>query len=135
MPSHQWAVWKTKFDNYINELNIATTMETKRAIIYARSASDSQEERGPLSVSTQLEVCASKAAKKGYKVIAEIGEYPASGHTKGGEGLQLLREIVRQDCVDAVIVTEASRLSRDIELFSELSMEFAEEGTQILFAR
>lgn len=87
---------------------------TKRAAIYARVSTDDQAERG-YSLPSQVEACKLFAVRLGYTVTVEISE-DYSGAAPIAERPQAARldEIVRRREIDAVIVYQVDRLSRDI---------------------
>ena len=86
----------------------------KKAAIYARVSTDDQADHG-YSLPSQIDACVSFAEKFGYSVVAEfrddlsgatpIQERPAGNH---------LTKMIKQRTVDAVIVHQVDRLSRDI---------------------
>jgi len=87
---------------------------TKRVAIYARVSTDDQAEKG-YSLPSQIEACRSFTEKLGYVVSVELSE-DHSGATPISErpqGARLIDMAKRRE-VDAVIVYQVDRLSRDI---------------------
>jgi site-specific DNA recombinase len=87
---------------------------TRRAAIYARVSTDDQADKG-YSLPSQLEGCRSYAQQLGYEVVAEFrddftGATPVSERPQGRH----LNDLVRSRQVNAVIVHQVDRLSRDI---------------------
>ena len=87
---------------------------SKRAAIYARVSTEDQAEKG-YSLPSQITACRAHAARLGYTVTAEFQE-DYSGATAVNDRPQgrVLAEMVRRRAVDAVIVNQVDRLSRDI---------------------
>ncbi len=85
-----------------------------RAIIYARVSTDDQADRG-YSLPTQLEACRKYAERLGFTVVAEFME-DCSGAiliAERPEGKKAVGMLKRRE-VDAIIVHQVDRLSRDI---------------------
>jgi len=83
----------------------------KTAAIYYRVSSDSQEAEGT-SLQTQLEACLNYCQDKGYDVAYRFSE-AYSGLTLERPKLNELRELVRNEQIDIVVVYCLDRLSRD----------------------
>lgn len=83
----------------------------KTAAIYYRVSSDSQEAEGT-SLQTQLEACLNYCQDKGYDVAHRFSE-AYSGLTLERPKLNELRELVRNEQIDIVMVYCLDRLSRD----------------------
>ena len=82
-----------------------------RAAIYCRVSTDNQEAEGT-SLQTQLEACIKYCQDKGYEVAYRFS--PAeSGLTLDRPKLNELRELVRNDAIDVLVVYCLDRLSRD----------------------
>lgn len=86
----------------------------KRAAIYARVSTDDQADKG-YSLPSQLDGCRQFIEHMGYSVVAEFRD-DHSGATPVAERPQgkRLTEMVRFREVDAVVVHQVDRLSRDI---------------------
>ena len=87
---------------------------TKRAVVYARVSTDDQADKG-YSLPSQLDACRSYAEQLGYEVVAEFrddhsGAIPVSERPQGRH----MNDLIRSRQVDAVIVHQVDRLSRDI---------------------
>jgi len=85
--------------------------EAMRAGIYTRVSTDNQEQEGT-SLQTQLEACLSYCHDKGYDVAYQFTE-AYSGLTLERPKLNELRELVRNEQIDVVVVYCLDRLSRD----------------------
>lgn len=87
---------------------------TKKAAIYARVSTDDQADKG-YSLPSQLDGCRQYIEQLGYSIVAEFkednsGAIPVADRTQG----KRLAEMVKFREVDAVIVHQVDRLSRDI---------------------
>ena len=83
----------------------------KTAAIYCRVSTDNQETEGT-SLQTQLEACLNYCRDKGYDVVYRFSE-AYSGLTLERPKLNDLRELVRNEQIDVVVVFCLDRLSRD----------------------
>jgi site-specific DNA recombinase len=83
----------------------------KTAAIYCRVSTDNQEKEGT-SLTTQLDACLNHCQNKGYDVACRLSE-TYSGLTLERPKLTELRDLVRDDKVDVVVVYCLDRLSRD----------------------
>jgi site-specific DNA recombinase len=82
-----------------------------KSIIYCRVSTEGQEQDGT-SLQTQLEACQKHCASKGYEVLAVFSE-AFSGLSLERPKLAQLRELVRTDQIDALVVYSLDRFSRD----------------------
>jgi len=87
---------------------------TKKAAIYARVSTDDQADKG-YSLPSQLDGCRQYVDQLGYSIVAEFredssGAIPVADRPQG----KRLAEIVKFREVDAVVVHQVDRLSRDI---------------------
>jgi site-specific DNA recombinase len=87
---------------------------TKRSVIYVRVSTDDQEDKG-YSLPSQFDACRSFAERLGYEVVAEFrddhsGATPVANRPQGRH----MNDLIRSRQVDAVIVHQVDRLSRDI---------------------
>ena len=73
-----------------------------KAAIYCRVSTEGQEQDGT-SLQTQLEACQDYCKLKGYEVAYEFGE-AWSGLSLERLKLTELREVVRSESIDAVVV-------------------------------
>ncbi|MFC1969430.1 recombinase family protein [Chloroflexota bacterium] len=78
---------------------------------YCRVSTDNQESEGT-SLQTQLEACLDYCQQKGYEVSHRFSE-AYSGLTLDRPKLNELRELVRNEQIDAVIIYSLDRLSRN----------------------
>ncbi len=85
--------------------------EAMRAAIYCRVSTDSQETEGT-SLQTQLEACLNYCQEKGHGVDRRFSE-AYSGLTLERPRLNELRELIRNEQIDLVVVYCLDRLSRD----------------------
>jgi site-specific DNA recombinase len=85
--------------------------EMKTAAIYCRVSTEDQEREGT-SLQTQLEACLAYCQDKGYNVAYRFSE-AYSGLTLDRPKLNELRELVRDEQVNVVVVYCLDRLSRD----------------------
>ncbi len=83
----------------------------KNAAIYCRVSTDNQESEGT-SLQTQLEACLKYCQEKGYDVAYRFSE-AYSGLTLDRPKLNELRELIRNEQIDVVVVYCLDRLSRD----------------------
>ena len=87
---------------------------TKKAAIYARVSTDDQADKG-YSLPSQLDGCRQYIDQLGYSIVAEFkednsGAIPVADRPQG----KRLAEMVKFREVDAVVVHQVDRLSRDI---------------------
>ena len=82
-----------------------------RASIYCRVSTDNQEREGT-SLQTQLEKCLTYCQTKGYEVSYRFSE-AYSGLSLERPELDKLRELVRTEAVDILVVYCLDRLSRN----------------------
>ena len=82
-----------------------------RAGIYTRVSTDNQEQEGT-SLQTQLEACLTYCQGKGHNVAHRFSE-TYSGLTLDRPKLNELRELVRTNDIDVLVVFCLDRLSRD----------------------
>ena len=82
-----------------------------KAAIYYRVSTEDQEKEGT-SLQTQLENCHNYCQSKGYDVANRFSE-AYSGLTLDRPKLNELREIVREDAIDVLVVYCLDRLSRN----------------------
>ena len=83
----------------------------EKAAIYTRVSTDNQESEGT-SLQTQLEACRNYCQNRGYEVAYHFNE-TYSGLTLDRPKLNELRELVRSDDIDILVVYCLDRLSRD----------------------
>jgi site-specific DNA recombinase len=83
----------------------------KTAAIYTRVSTDNQEREGT-SLQTQLEHCLTYCHDKGYDVAYRFSE-AYSGLSLERPELEKLRELVRAESIDLVVVYSLDRLCRD----------------------
>jgi len=82
-----------------------------RTAIYCRVSTDDQEKEGT-SLQTQREACVAYCQQKGYEVVRQFAE-TYSGLTLERPRLIELRELIRTNDIDVIVVYCLDRLSRD----------------------
>ena len=82
-----------------------------KAAIYCRVSTEGQEQDGT-SLQTQLEACQRYCQSKGYEVTYQFSE-AWSGLSLERPKLAELREVVRSESIDCVVVYSLDRFSRD----------------------
>ena len=82
-----------------------------KTAIYCRVSTEGQEQDGT-SLQTQAEACLNYCKIKGYEVTQQFSE-AWSGLSLERPKLEELREKVRSDSIDAVVVYSLDRFSRD----------------------
>lgn len=82
-----------------------------KAVIYCRVSTEGQEQDGT-SLQTQLEACLTYCKARRYEVVHKLSE-ACSGLTLDRPKLDELRDMVRTDKIDAVVVYSLDRFSRD----------------------
>lgn len=82
-----------------------------KTAIYCRVSTEGQEQDGT-SLQTQLEACQEYCKTKGYEVAYQFSE-AWSGLSLERPKLNELRDAVRSDNIDAVVVYSLDRFSRD----------------------
>ena len=104
------ALWQMQF-TLLGQAEVEGSKEMKTAAIYCRVSTDNQEQEGT-SLQTQLENCLSYCQDRGYDVAYRFSE-AYSGLSLERPKLDELRDLVRNDRVDLVVVYCLDRLSRD----------------------
>ena len=82
-----------------------------KTAIYCRVSTEGQEQDGT-SLQTQLEACLEYCKSKGFEVIYQFSE-TWSGLSLERPRLAELREVVRSESIDNVVVYSLDRFSRD----------------------
>ena len=101
----------------------------KTAAIYCRVSTDDQEKEGT-SLQTQLEACVSYCNDKGYDVAYRFSE-AYSGLTLERPKLNELRELVRAEAIDVLVVYCLDRLGRDPTHGVILTQELEKHGVTL----
>ena len=102
-----------------------------KAAIYARYSSDNQR---PESIDDQVRACLEVAVARGFSVAPEhiFSDEAKSGALRSRPALERLREAVAAHAVEAVLIDDLSRLSRDNHYLLTLYAEFRFHGVRIL---
>jgi len=103
-----------------------------RAAIYVRVSTDDQARHG-YSLPEQREACRGRALSLGASTIAEYADEGITGKVMDRPGLSLLREAVRNNQVDVIIVRDPDRLSRKLVQQLLLTEEFEKAGVRLEF--
>ena len=103
--------------------------EMKIAAIYCRVSTEDQEREGT-SLQTQLEACLNYCRGKGYNVVYRFSE-AYSGLTLERPKLSELRELIRNEQIDVVVVYCLDRLSRDPTHGVILTQELEKHGVTL----
>src|SRR4030065_736392 len=98
----------------------------KNAVIYCRVSTEGQEQDGT-SLKTQLEACRKYCNNKGYEIVCQYNE-AWSGLSLERPRLAELREVVRSQRIDSVVVYSLDRFSRDPVHGVILMQEHARNG-------
>lgn len=100
-----------------------------RAAVYCRVSTDSQEREGT-SLQTQLENCLKYCQDKGYDATYRYSE-AYSGLSLERPELDQLREVVRTDKINVLVIHTLDRLSRDPAHLALITMELEKHGVQL----
>lgn len=87
--------------------------DNKKAVIYCRVSSSSQEEEG-MSLDSQMARCSEKAAELGYTVVDVIKDVHTGAELWERRGLERARTGIKEGKYNAFIVYAVDRLSRDV---------------------
>lgn len=101
----------------------------KKAIIYCRLACEDQE--SDKRFSRQKRDCLQYARKHDYQVLEVISEV-ASGINPNRNGLQKLLDMCAKDEIEAILVQDLERLSRDLKHTKFLLQTFAKTKTKLV---
>ena len=100
-----------------------------KTVIYCRVSTDSQEAEGT-SLQTQLEACREYCHDKGWDIAHRFSE-AYSGLTLERPKLNELRELVRRDQIDMVVVYCLDRLTRDPGHGVIITQELEKHGVKL----
>jgi len=103
-----------------------------QAAIYVRVSTDEQVQHG-FSLAEQREACRNRAAVLGASKIMEFADEGISGSTLDRPGLTSLRDAVRNNQVDLLIIRDPDRLSRKLSHQLLLAEEFEKAGVRLEF--
>jgi len=107
---------------------------TKRAAIYTRVSTEEQAERG-FSLQTQEEACRRYCEERGWTVIEVYREEGVSGATLDRPQLDALRDAIEAGRVDAVVVYDQDRLSRNAGQYLLLREEWERRNMELHFVQ
>jgi site-specific DNA recombinase len=102
----------------------------KRAVIYCRTATVS--EGSALALLAQREHCMSYCQRQGYEVVEVLVDEGQSGVRLDRPGLVRVRELVQAGSVDALVIFQRDRLSRQVSHLSLLYREFSDASVALL---
>src|SRR6266404_3887196 len=105
----------------------------QKAAIYTRVSSVKQKEGE--NIQSQVAALVEYAAKLGYEIPDGwiFKDEGFSGSTLQRPGLDSLREIVYEGCLDAILVYSPDRLSRKYAYQLLLEIEFQKQRVELLF--
>ncbi|MCW2920750.1 MAG: recombinase [Thermoleophilia bacterium] len=98
-----------------------------RVAIYARVSTPDQARSG-LSLDLQLRRMRAHCEAHGYTVVEEIREEGHSAKSLDRPGMDLVRHLLREAAVEAVVVYKLDRLTRSVADFAKLLEEFEAAG-------
>lgn len=105
--------------------------QDRKAVIYCRVSTEEQEANGT-SLDTQEATCRRHAEASGYEVVRVVRE-ARSGASLARSGLDAVRDMAKRREVQAIIVAEQDRLSRNLAHTYFLMEEFEEARVLLLF--
>lgn len=101
-----------------------------RAALYSRFSTDRQNES---SIADQVRVCAEYAGRQGWQVVERFEDQGISGAALGNRpGVLKLQQAVFAGRIDAVLVTDLSRLSRSQGDLSKMIDRFVAKGIRVV---
>jgi len=103
-----------------------------QAAIYVRVSTDDQVQHG-FSLAEQRGACRNRAAVLGASIIKEFADEGISGSTLDRPGLASLRDAIRNNQVDLLVVRDPDRLSRKLSHQLLLTEEFEKAGVRLEF--
>ncbi len=101
--------------------------EMTRVVLYARVSTRRQAEKG-YSLRQQIERLREYATEHGFEVLDEVVDDGYSGATLERPGLDRVRDLVGEGVVDAVLVQDLDRLTREPGHYWLLEEEFEVRG-------
>lgn len=99
----------------------------KSAVIYARNAGHNEQ-----AINAQLAICRSYAVSHGFFVVAEFSDNGYSGMNLNRPGFSAMNE--RSNEWDTLIVSDMSRLSRNISDIQKYEKLLQDDGKDIVLA-
>lgn len=103
----------------------------KRAALYVRVSTLRQASEG-ISIEQQREQLKEFAQQRGFDVAEVLSDEGLSGGTTKRPGFQRVLELVRTKAIDAVIVYEISRLTRELRAMLEAVELMQRRGVEFL---
>ncbi len=94
-----------------NKTDVGKNTERRRAVLYCRVATDSDESR---SLELQKEKLRRFAEEQGYTVMAEVADY-GSGLPFDRSGIKELFWLSHRRMIDVVLAENLSRIGRDMK--------------------
>lgn len=103
-----------------------------KAVIYARVSTRGQEDNA--SLESQIAACRQFAEQKGFRVVNEVKEVYSGAYLFDRPQLNELREKIRSEFYDALIIDCVDRLTRDVAHLYVLKDECRRYNTELHFA-
>lgn len=108
-------------------------MNPCRAVLYARVSTNKQAENGH-GLDAQRNRLEEFAGQRNLDVIAVVADEGESGTTMERDGMQRVLRFVHDREVDAVVVTKADRVSRNVRDLLNLSAMLEQHGVALVTA-
>jgi site-specific DNA recombinase len=108
-------------------------MEPRYAVAYVRVSTSDQIDN--LSVGVQEDMCIQKAKAEGYEILHVLKDEGITGKRRNRPEFDILRELVEQGKVSAIIAVDSSRLFRNGKAHRELMEKVMERGIKVLYLR
>src|ERR687894_242794 len=102
----------------------------KICVLYARVSTKRQAAEGN-SLDQQLDALREFAQREGYEIVDEVVDAGVSGATLERPGLWRVRELVAEGAIDALLIQDRDRLSREPAYHWLLREEFKKSGCVI----
>ena len=104
-----------------------------RAAIYARVSTDEQAEENRYSLEDQFDNCRKYAEQHELSIVAEIQD-DHSGYKWDRPGLSELRQMIADGEIEAVLVNQSSRWTRNLAHRLQLRNELGKAGVELHYA-
>ncbi len=107
-------------------------MTSKRVALYARVSTGRQEKEQ--TIKNQIEVCAEFARKHNYTIVKEYTDEGWSGDMLARPALDALRNDVKSNMWEAVLIYDPDRLARRYSYQELITDELREAGIEVFFS-